>query len=121
MKKISLQKKHAIAHIQSTVTNTIITITDLQGNTKTWSSSGNAGFKGSRRSTNYAAQATADHVARTATQLGVKSVEVKIKGISFGKESALRGLLTGGLLITKISDITPIPHNGCRRKKKRRV
>jgi small subunit ribosomal protein S11 len=121
MKKISSQKKHAIAHIQSTLTNTIITITDLQGNTKTWSSSGNVGFKGSRRSTNYAAQATADHVARAAIQLGVKSVEVKIKGLSFGKESALRGLLTGGLLITKISDITPIPHNGCRPKKKRRV
>jgi small subunit ribosomal protein S11 len=114
-------KKHAIAHIQSTLTNTIITITDLQGNTKTWSSSGNVGFKGSRRSTNYAAQATADHVARTAIQLGVKSVEVRIKGLSFGKESALRGLLTGGLLITKISDITPLPHNGCRPKKKRRV
>lgn len=121
MKKISPQKKHAIAHIQSTLTNTIITITDLQGNTKTWSSSGNVGFKGSRRSTNYAAQATADHVARIAIQLGIKSVEVKIKGLSFAKESALRGLLTGGLLITKISDITPIPHNGCRPRKKRRV
>jgi small subunit ribosomal protein S11 len=128
MKKISAQakvqlslKKHAIAHIQSTLTNTIITITDLKGNTKTWSSSGNAGFKGSRRSTNYAAQATADHVARAAIQLGIKSVEVKIKGLSFGKDSAVRGLLQGGLLITKISDITPIPHNGCRPKKKRRV
>ena len=120
MKNISAQKKHAIAHIQSTLTNTIVTITDLQGNTKTWSSSGNVGFKGSRRSTNYAAQATADHVARTAVQLGFKSVEVRIKGLSYGKESALRGLLTGGLVITKISDITPMPHNGCRPKKKRR-
>jgi small subunit ribosomal protein S11 len=121
MKKVSIYKKHAIAHIQSTLTNTIITITDLQGNTKTWSSSGNIGFKGSRRSTNYAAQATADHVARVALQLGIQSAEVRIKGFSFGKESALRGLLTGGLLITKISDLTPLPHNGCRAKKKRRV
>lgn len=121
MKKVSTSKKHAIAHIQSTLTNTIITITDLQGNTKTWSSSGNIGFKGSRRSTNYAAQATADQIARVAVQLGIKSVEVKIKGFSFGKESALRGLLTGGLLITKIRDLTPLPHNGCRSKKKRRI
>lgn len=121
MKKISLSKKQAIAHIQSTLTNTIITITDLQGNTKTWSSSGTIGFKGSRRSTNYAAQAAADHVARVAVQLGIQAVEVKTKGLSFGKESALRGLVTGGLLITKISDITPIAHNGCRTKKKRRI
>jgi small subunit ribosomal protein S11 len=121
MKKTYTQKKHAIAHIQSTLNNTIITITDLKGNTKTWSSSGNVGFKGSRRSTNYAAQATADHVARAAIQLGIKSVEVKIKGLSYGKESALRGLLLGGLLITRISDITPMPHNGCRPPKKRRV
>ena len=121
MKKISSQKKYGIVHIQSTLTNTIATITDLEGNTKTWSSSGNVGFKGSRRSTNYAAQATADHVARTAVQLGIKSVEVKMKGLSYGKESAIKGLLSGGLLITKISDITPIPHNGCRPKKKRRV
>jgi small subunit ribosomal protein S11 len=121
MKKTPSQKKHAIAHIQSTLTNTIITITDLQGNTKTWSSSGNAGFQGSRRSTNYAAQATADHVARVALQLGVKSVEARLRGLSYGKESALRGLLTGGLIITKISDVTPIAHNGCRPKKKRRI
>lgn len=121
MKKIISTKKHAIAHIQATLTNTIITITDLQGNTKTWSSSGNVGFQGSRRSTNYAAQATADHVARVAVQLGIRSAEVRIKGLSYGKESALRGLLTGGLLITKISDITALAHNGCRQRKKRRI
>jgi len=121
MKRTSIQKKHAIAHIQSTLNNTIITITDLNGNTKTWASCGSAVGKGSRRSTNYAAQATADHVARAAIQLGIKSVEVKIKGLSYGKESALRGLLLGGLFITKISDITPLPHNGCRPPKKRRV
>lgn len=121
MKKPFLQKKHAIAHIQSTLSNTIITITDCSGNTKTWSSSGRVGFKGSRRSTNYAAQATADHVARGAVQLGIRSVEVKIKGLSYGKESALRGLLMGGLSITQISDITPLAHNGCRPPKRRRV
>nr|YP_009755804.1 ribosomal protein S11 [Gonatozygon brebissonii]QIQ23081.1 ribosomal protein S11 [Gonatozygon brebissonii] len=121
MRKTFTQKKHAIAHIQSTLSNTIITITDLKGNTKTWSSSGRVGFKGSRRSTNYAAQATADHVARSAIQLGIKSVEVKMKGLSYGKESALRGLLIGGLQLTKICDITPIPHNGCRPPKRRRV
>jgi len=127
MKKVSTYKKaplvrvRGIAHIQSTLSNTIITITDPQGNTKTWSSSGNIGFKGSRRSTNYAAQATADHVARVAVQLGIQSVEVRMKGFSFGKESALRGLCSGGLFITKISDLTPLPHNGCRPKKKRRI
>ena len=121
MKNRSTQKKHAIAYIQSTLNNTIITITDLKGNTKTWSSAGNVGFKGARRSTNYAAQATADHIARAALQVGIQSVEVKIKGLSYGKESALRGLLMGGLKITKIRDITPMAHNGCRPRKKRRV
>ncbi len=113
--------KHAIAYIQSTLSNTIITITDLKGNTKNWSSSGTAGFKGSRRSTNYAAQAAAENAARAAIQLGIKSVEVKIKGLGYGKESSLRGLQLGGLIITKISDITPMPHNGCRAPKKRRI
>lgn len=121
LKKKYTHKKHAIATIQSTLNNTIITITDLKGNTKTWSSAGNLGFKGARRSTNYAAQATADHIARSAIQLGIQSVEVKIKGLSYGKESALRGLLMGGLIITRIKDITPIAHNGCRPRKKRRV
>nr|YP_008816139.1 ribosomal protein S11 [Roya obtusa]YP_009755726.1 ribosomal protein S11 [Roya anglica]AGZ90387.1 ribosomal protein S11 [Roya obtusa]QIQ22965.1 ribosomal protein S11 [Roya anglica] len=116
-----LNKKYAIAHIQSTLSNTIITITDYKGNTKTWSSSGKIGFKGSRRSTNYAAQATAENAAKNAIQLGIKSVIVSIKGLGYGKESAIRGLLLGGLFITKICDVTPIPHNGCRPPKKRRV
>lgn len=115
------QKKHAIATIQSTLNNTIITITDLKGNTKTWSSAGSLGFKGARRSTNYAAQATADHIARAAILLGIQSVEVKIKGASVAKEYALRGLQLGGLFVTKIRDITAIAHNGCRPRKKRRV
>nr|YP_010736389.1 ribosomal protein S11 [Zygnema circumcarinatum]QKQ14718.1 ribosomal protein S11 [Zygnema circumcarinatum]WEL36362.1 ribosomal protein S11 [Zygnema circumcarinatum] len=116
-----MNTKQAIAYIQSSLSNTIITITDSKGNVKTWSSSGTVGFQGSRRSTNYAAQATADSVARTAVQLGIKYVEVKIKGLGYGKESSLRGLQLGGLIITKISDITPMPHNGCRAPKKRRV
>uniref|UniRef100_UPI0031F44671 ribosomal protein S11 n=1 Tax=Zygnema cf. cylindricum TaxID=3142258 RepID=UPI0031F44671 len=116
-----MNTKQAIAYIQSSLSNTIITITDSSGNVKTWSSSGTVGFKGSRRSTNYAAQATADNVARTAIQLGIKYVEVKIKGLGYGKDSSLRGLQSGGLIITKISDITPMPHNGCRAPKKRRV
>lgn len=116
-----MQKKHCITYIQSTFGNTIITLTDYDGNTKTWSSSGSVGFKGSRRSTNYAAQATAENAARTAIQLGIKSVEVEIKGLGYGKESSLRGLRLGGLIITKIRDVTPTPHNGCRPPKKRRV
>jgi small subunit ribosomal protein S11 len=117
----NMQKKHCITYIQSTFGNTIITLTDSDGNTKTWSSSGSAGFKGSRRSTNYAAQATAENAARAAIQLGFKFVEVRIKGLGYGKESSLRGLKLGGLIITKIRDITPTPHNGCRPPKKRRV
>lgn len=120
-KPLRMLTKHAIAHIQSTLSNTIITITDSRGQTKTWCSSGTVGFKGSRRSTNYAAQATADHVARAALKLGIHSVQVHLKGLGFGKDSALRGLLSGGLTITRICDITPMPHNGCRPPKKRRV
>jgi small subunit ribosomal protein S11 len=115
------KKKHGIAHVRSTLSNTIITVTDFKGNTKTWSSSGSLGFKGSRRSTNYAAQATAENAARTAIQLGIESVEVRIKGLGYGKESSLRGLRLGGLIITRIQDVSPTPHNGCRPPKKRRV
>jgi small subunit ribosomal protein S11 len=120
-KLMQKKKKHGIAYIRSTLSNTIITVTDHKGDTKTWSSSGSLGFKGSRRSTNYAAQATAENAARTAIQLGIKSVEVEIKGLGYGKESSLRGLRLGGLIITKIRDVTPTPHNGCRPPKKRRV
>nr|YP_009674916.1 ribosomal protein S11 [Haplomitrium hookeri]QDE12953.1 ribosomal protein S11 [Haplomitrium hookeri] len=115
------QRKHRITYIQSTSGNTITTSTDYNGNTRTWSSSGSVGFKGSRRSTNYAAQATAENAARAAIQLGFKFVEVRIKGLGYGKESPLRGSKPGGLITTKIRDVTPTPHNGCRPPKKRRV
>ena len=113
-------KTNAIAHIQSSLSNTIISITDEFGNVLVWSSAGTSGFKGSRRSIQYAAQLTGENVARKAVQLGVKVVEVQIKGIGFGKDSALRGLQIGGVKITKLSDRTSIPHNGCRARKKRR-
>lgn len=114
-------QKPAVAHIQVSFSNTIISITDTLGNVLTWSSAGSVGFKGARRSTNYAAQATAENVARKAVQLGIQFVEVRIQGLGFPKDSALRGLKAGGLNITQLRDITPMPHNGCRPPKKRRV
>jgi len=114
-------QKQAVAHIQISFNNTIITISDIYGNVLTWSSAGSVGFKGARRSTNYAAQMTAENIARKAVQLGIKVVEVRIKGLGFPKDSALRGLKAGGLDITQLRDITPMPHNGCRPPKKRRV
>jgi len=117
----SMNQFHAIAHIQSTLSNTIITITDFEGNVKTWCSSGTAGFKGSRRSTNYAAQAAGDKAARMALQLGIKTIQIKMKGLGYGKESCIRGLILGGLVVTHIFDITAVPHNGCRASKKRRI
>lgn len=110
-----------IVHIQSTRNNTIITLTDLQGNTKFWTSTGNLGFKNSRKSTTYAAQAAAELLATKALNLGFYSIAVKIKGLGYGKESSVRALYKSKLVITKISEITPIPHNGCRAPKKRRV
>ena len=110
-----------IVHIQSTRNNTIITLTDLQGNTKFWTSTGNLGFKNSRKSTTYAAQAAAELLASKALNLGFYSISVKIKGLGYGKESSVRALYKSKLVITKISEITPIPHNGCRAPKKRRV
>lgn len=121
IKDKSTPRKHAIAYVTASLNNTIITITDLKGNAKTWSSAGTLGFKGARRSSNYAAQATADHIARKAVSLGIKSVEVKIQGISFTKESALRGFKLGGLHVIRIKDQPCIPHNGCRPSKKRRI
>jgi small subunit ribosomal protein S11 len=114
---------HAVAYIQASLSNTLISITDphTSGNVLTWASSGTVGFKGSRRSTNYAAQATAESVARKAVQLGILFVEVNLCGLGFGKESALRGLQLGGLTITHLRDTTAIPHNGCRPPKRRRV
>ena len=110
-----------IAHINSTFNNTIITITDTTGNTVSWSSSGNKGFKGSRKSTPFAAQLAAEEAGKKAMEHGMKHVEVVIKGPGNGRESAIRALGSTGLNITVIKDITPIPHNGCRPSKKRRV
>ena len=110
-----------VAHVNASFNNTIITITDAQGNTISWSSSGSQGFKGSRKSTPYAAQVAADAAARKAMDHGVKVLEVEVKGPGSGRESALRALQAAGFTITSIKDVTPIPHNGCRPPKRRRV
>jgi small subunit ribosomal protein S11 len=110
-----------IAHIQSTFNNTIITITDLTGNVIAWSSSGMQGFKGSRKSTPFAAQMAAEDAVRKAKEQGMRKVQVYIKGPGAGRESALRSLQLAGLTITVIRDVTPVPHNGCRPPKRRRV
>ena len=109
------------AHVNSTFNNTIITITDAQGNTIAWSSAGAQGFKGSRKSTPYAAQVAGEVAGRAAMEHGMKTLEVEVKGPGAGRESALRALQTVGFTITAIRDVTPIPHNGCRPRKRRRV
>ena len=109
------------AHIRSSFNNTIVTITDTQGNTISWASAGEMGFKGSRKSTPYAAQTAAETAARIAMEHGMKTVEVYVKGPGTGREAAIRALQTTGLNITLIKDVTPIPHNGCRPPKRRRV
>ena len=109
------------AHIRSTFNNTIITITDVNGNTVAWGSSGAMGFKGSRKNTPYAAQTAAEAAAKGAMEHGMKTVEVFVKGPGNGREAAIRALQTAGLNITLIKDVTPIPHNGCRPPKRRRV
>ena len=109
------------AHIQASFNNTIVTITDMQGNAISWCSSGSLGFKGSRKSTPFAAQMVADEAAKPAVAAGLKKVEVYVKGPGSGRESAIRALQTAGLDITMIKDVTPIPHNGCRPPKRRRV
>lgn len=110
-----------VAHVNASFNNTIITITDMQGNVISWSSAGSQGFKGSRKSTPYAAQMTAEDAGRKAKEHGVSTVEVLVKGPGSGRESALRALLAVGFNITAIKDVTPIPHNGCRPPKRRRV
>jgi small subunit ribosomal protein S11 len=110
-----------VAHIQSTFNNTIITITDLTGNVISWSSAGLQGFKGSRKSTPFAAQMAAEDAVRKAKEQGMRRVQVYIKGPGAGRESALRSLQLAGLTITMIRDVTPVPHNGCRPPKRRRV
>ena len=110
-----------IAHIRSTFNNTIVTITDMQGNAISWGTAGEMGFKGSKKSTPYAAQTAAEHAAKIAVDNGMKTVEVLVRGPGAGRESAIRALATAGLEITMIKDVTPSPHNGCRPPKRRRV
>ncbi|MEX2617968.1 MAG: 30S ribosomal protein S11 [Alphaproteobacteria bacterium] len=110
-----------VAHVNATYNNTMVTITDVQGNAISWSSAGSQGFKGSRKSTPYAAQMASEEAARKAQEHGMKTLEVFVKGPGSGRESALRALSTSGFTITSIKDVTPIPHNGCRPPKRRRV
>ena len=122
--RVKREKKNiavAVAHVNSSFNNTMITITDTQGNAISWSSAGLKGFKGSRKSTPYAAQMAADDAARKAMEHGVKSIEVYVMGPGTGRESALRAFQAAGLVITSIKDITALPHNGCRARKRRRV
>lgn len=110
-----------IAHIKATFNNTTVTLTDIQGNVIAWASSGTAGFKGSRKSTPFAAQQAAQRAVREAMELGLASVEVRVKGPGSGREPAIRSLAVLGLVVNAIKDVTPIPHNGCRPPKRRRV
>lgn len=112
---------NGVAHVNSTFNNTMITITDVQGNAISWSSAGMMGFKGSRKSTPYAAQVAAEDAGKKAQEHGMKTLEVEVKGPGSGRESALRALQAIGFVITSIRDVTPIPHNGCRPPKRRRV
>lgn len=120
-KKITRQVSQGIVHIQATFNNTIITITDLDGNALTWSSAGVVGFKGTRKSTPFAAQIAATNAAKKALDYGMKEVSVYVKGPGAGREAAIRALQTAGLSVKSIKDVTPIPHDGCRPRKKRRV
>lgn len=112
---------NGVAHVKSTFNNTIITITDPSGNTVAWSSAGNHGFKGSRKSTPYAAQIAAEAAAKKAVDMGMRKVEIFVKGPGAGREAAVRALQAAGLEVEIIRDVTPIPHNGCRPSKRRRV
>ncbi|HEV2105409.1 MAG TPA: 30S ribosomal protein S11 [Candidatus Eisenbacteria bacterium] len=112
---------NGVAHVQASFNNTIVTITDMDGNVITWASAGKVGFKGSRKSTPFAAQVAAEATAREALNMGLKRVEVWVKGPGGGREAAIRSLQAAGLEISAIKDVTPIPHNGCRPPKRRRV
>lgn len=112
---------NGVAHIKSTFNNTIITITDLKGNVVAWGSPGKMGFKGSRKSTPFAAQQAADRCAREAKEMGMRKVECWIRGPGAGREAAIRSLKSAGMEVTGVKDVTPVPHNGCRQKKRRRV
>lgn len=115
------QVERGQAHIQSTFNNTIVTLTDTAGNALSWASAGGLGFRGSRKSTPYAAQMAADTAAKAAMEYGLKGVEVLVKGPGSGREAAIRALQAAGLEVTMIKDVTPVPHNGCRPPKRRRV
>jgi len=112
---------NGVAHIQATFNNTIVTITDPVGNVVSWATAGGQGFKGSRKSTPFAAQIAAEEAAKKATEHGMRAVEVRVKGPGSGRESALRAIQAAGLRVTLIKDVTPVPHNGCRPPKRRRV
>lgn len=120
-RKVKKNIAEGIAHVHASFNNTIVTITDRQGNALAWSTSGSNGFKGSRKSTPFAAQIAGENAGRSAQECGVKNLEVRIKGPGPGRESAVRALNAAGFKITSISDITPVPHNGCRPPKKRRI
>ncbi|MSR77014.1 MAG: 30S ribosomal protein S11 [Candidatus Omnitrophica bacterium] len=120
-KKKKQQVAHGVAHINASFNNTTVTITDHAGNTLCWSSSGSAGFKGSKKSTPFAAQIASENAAKKALEFGMKEVEVYIKGPGAGRESAIRAIQAAGIQVRAIYDITPIPHNGCRPPKRRRV
>lgn len=120
-KKVKKNISEGIAHIHASFNNTIITITDRQGNALAWATSGGVGFKGSRKSTPFAAQVAAEQAGKIAQECGVKNLEVKVKGPGPGRDSAVRALNAVGFKITMLSDVTPIPHNGCRPPKKRRI
>jgi len=120
-KRVKKNVPNGVVHIQSTFNNTIVTVTDAAGNTVSWSSAGVKGFKGSRKSTPFAAQLVAEDAARKAVEHGMKTAGVVIKGPGSGRESALRAIQNAGLRVTMITDVTPIPHNGCRPPKRRRV
>ncbi len=120
-KKVKKNVADGIAHVHASFNNTIITITDRQGNALSWATSGGAGFKGSRKSTPFAAQVAAETAGRVALEYGIKKLEVRIKGPGPGRESSVRALNALGIKITSISDVTPVPHNGCRPPKRRRI
>ena len=120
-KKVRKNVADGVAHVHASFNNTIVTITDRQGNALSWATSGSNGFKGSRKSTPFAAQVAAEVAGKAAQECGVKNLEVRIKGPGPGRESAVRALNNAGFKITSISDVTPVPHNGCRPPKKRRI
>lgn len=120
-KKVKKNVPHGVVHIQATFNNTLVTVTDMAGNAISWSSAGSKGFKGSRKSTPFAAQVAADEATKKAMENGMKSAVVLVKGPGSGREAALRAVAASGLKVTLVKDVTPLPHNGCRPPKRRRV